>query len=69
MDYEKRVALTKIAKQVAADLMAELKAGKIYKIGIDEIERAIILDHCPRYARDFDTLSEMATRCVVESVG
>lgn len=61
--------LKPIAKRVAAELMAALKAGKLKKIGIDEIREALFAaPDRPARAIDFRTLEEMTTRALVEMV-
>lgn len=70
MEYEKRQAMKATAKRVADQLFADAKAGKLQKVGIDEIRRALRAEpSCPTNRRDYDTLEEMTTRSIVELVG
>ena len=68
--YEKREALKRIAKRVAAHLMSLGKAGTISKITIDTIRAELrAQSDCPFDSEHFDMLEEMTTRQIVEMVG
>jgi hypothetical protein len=69
--FEQHQTFHRIAERVSARLLADLKAGKMPKIGIDEIRAALPRD--PEYPRgadimDLDRLEEMTTRRLVTKV-
>lgn len=65
-----REAFKQIAERVATQLLDDCRAGRISKIGIDEIRAALRAQtECPRGAWAFDALEEMTTRRLVEKVG
>jgi hypothetical protein len=56
--------LKMLANRIAGELIADLNAGKLAKVGIEEIEAA-----CAREkVKDREALIEMATRCLVERI-
>lgn len=59
--------LREIANRVADRLMTDLWAGRLAKIGIDEIRATLRQDpECPRNAVRFDWLEGLITRRLVE---
>lgn len=67
MRHEVREKLKAIAHRVSDSLMAELKAGELAKVGIDEIRAALRRDlECPSSGALFSELEELACRRMVE---
>jgi hypothetical protein len=62
--------LVELSKRVSDGLWSELKAGKIAKIGIGEVRRALWSDpECPQDELKFDRLESMTVRRIVNKVG
>jgi hypothetical protein len=54
--------LKPVAIRIARDLLADLKAGKLEAVGIDQIRSA-----CAQSGmKDQEALVELTTRCIVE---
>jgi hypothetical protein len=62
--------LVEISKRVSDKLWADLKSGKISKVDIYVIRRALWADpECPQDEDKFDLLEERTTRRIVNKVG
>lgn len=69
-EYERREDIKRLAALIADTLFADAKAGKLTKIGIDEIRNAIAaFVTVPLDPEAAEMLEEMTTRRVVERVG
>ncbi len=64
--HRQRETFKRVADRVAENLLAQLRAGTLAKIGIDEIRAELRLQsECPLDVIAFDELEEMTTRAVV----
>lgn len=69
LSHEDRELFKRIAERVASELISDMKAGRLKKVGIDEI-RARLHEEPGWMGRDqFDALEELTTRRLVEKVG
>jgi hypothetical protein len=67
MRHEVREKLKAIAHRVSDSLMAELQAGELAKVGIDEIRAALRRDlECPPAGALFSELEGLVCRRMVE---